>query len=57
VGQVYITTGLDLPAHNARRDAEGLVSVVRRALDAWTEKMENPEKMGQEFASPVLLAR
>jgi hypothetical protein len=37
VGQVYITTGLGLPAHNARRDAGGLLSVVRRALDAWTE--------------------
>ncbi len=30
VGQVYIRTGLGLPAHNARRDAEGLLEVVRR---------------------------
>ena len=37
VGQVYITTGLGLPAHNARRDAGGLLSVVRAALDQWTE--------------------
>src|SRR5919109_5521560 len=32
VGQVYIATGLGLPAHNARRDAAGLVGVVRKAL-------------------------
>ena len=30
VGQVYIQTGLGLPAHNARRDAAGLLEVVRR---------------------------
>jgi hypothetical protein len=34
VGQVYITASLGLPAHNARRDAVGLVAVVRKALDA-----------------------
>ncbi len=33
VGQVYIQTGLGLPAHNARRDAEGLLGVVRQALE------------------------
>jgi len=36
VGQNYITAALGLPAHNARRDAAGLVSVVRKALDGWT---------------------
>jgi len=35
VGQVYITTGLGLPAHNARRDTVGLLAVVRNALDAY----------------------
>jgi hypothetical protein len=35
VGQVYITTGLGLPAHNARRDAPALVATVRASLDAW----------------------
>jgi hypothetical protein len=35
VGQVYITTGLGLPAHNARRDAAGLLGVVRQALESW----------------------
>jgi hypothetical protein len=34
VGNVYITASLGLPAHNARRDADGLVRAVRRALDA-----------------------
>lgn len=35
VGQVYITTGLGLPAHNARRDAAGLLEVVRASLGEW----------------------
>ena len=38
VGQVYITTGLGLPAHNARRDAAGLLGVVVAALDEWRNK-------------------
>jgi hypothetical protein len=42
VGQVYIQTGLGLPAHNARRDAAGLLSVVREALEAWREGHESP---------------
>jgi hypothetical protein len=44
VGQVYIQTGLGLPAHNARRDAAGLLAVVRVALDEWAEKTERTEK-------------
>jgi hypothetical protein len=38
VGQVYITGGLGLPAHNARRDAAGLLTVVRGALAEWSER-------------------
>ena len=38
VGQSYIQSELGLPAHNARRDAAGLVGVVRKALAAWAEK-------------------
>lgn len=37
VGQVYVQTGLGLPAHNARRDAPGLLAVVRESLDKWAE--------------------
>ncbi|HEU5303988.1 MAG TPA: hypothetical protein VFU40_05035 [Gemmatimonadales bacterium] len=44
VGQVYIQTGLGLPAHNARRDASGLLSVVRRSLESWTEKAERTKR-------------
>ena len=44
VGQVYITTILGLPAHNARRDANGLLTVVRQAIAAWTEKTETTER-------------
>ncbi len=35
VGQVYITAELGLAAHNARRDAEGLVNAVQAAVAAW----------------------
>jgi hypothetical protein len=35
VGKNYVTAELGLPAHNARRDAAGLVQVVRTALDGW----------------------
>ena len=41
VGQVYIQTGLGLPAHNARRDASGLLSVVRRSLEEWVTSRES----------------
>ncbi len=35
VGRDYITASLGLPAHNARRDAEGMVDRVRDALESW----------------------
>lgn len=35
VGRDYITATLGLPAHNARRDAEGMVDRVRGALELW----------------------
>ena len=35
VGRDYVTAELQLPAHNALRDAEGLVEVVRSAIVAW----------------------
>jgi len=38
VGQVYITGGLGLPAHNARRDAAGLLGAVRSALAEWSDR-------------------
>jgi len=41
VGQVYIQTGLSLPAHNARRDAARLLAVVRTALDKWHDGRES----------------
>jgi hypothetical protein len=53
VGQVYIQTGLGLPAHNARRDASGLLAVVRAALDNWTEKTERTEKTEGSGSSQV----
>lgn len=36
VGRDYVVARLGLPAHNALRDAEGLVAVVRRAVERWT---------------------
>ena len=41
VGQVYITGGLGLPAHNARRDPAGLVAAVRSSMADWAEKSES----------------
>jgi len=41
VGLVYIQSGLGLPAHNARRDASGLVGVVRESLDRWVGSRES----------------
>jgi hypothetical protein len=38
VGRRYIDQQLDLPAHNARRDAEGLVLRVREAIDRWKSR-------------------
>ncbi len=35
VGRDYIAAQLQLPAHNARRDAEGLIQAVHAALEAW----------------------
>ncbi len=41
VGLVYIQSGLGLPAHNARRDAAGLLEVVRTALNGWSQSHES----------------
>lgn len=41
VGLVYIQSGLGLPAHNARRDAAGLLSIVRKSLDGWVASHES----------------
>jgi nicotinamide mononucleotide (NMN) deamidase PncC len=41
VGLVYITGSLGLPAHNARRDAAGLVGAVRSSLGEWSERSES----------------
>jgi hypothetical protein len=35
VGRDYITAELGLAAHNARRDADGLVERVRYAVESW----------------------
>jgi hypothetical protein len=40
VGQVYIQGALGLPAHNAMRDASGLLLVVRTSLEEWTMRQE-----------------
>jgi len=52
VGQVYIQSSLGLPAHNARRDAAGLLGVVRASLDAWVEgQASRVEGLGSTKAS------
>jgi hypothetical protein len=55
VGQVYIQSGLGLPAHNARKDAAGLVAVVRKALDGWRQSHESrvTSPHSSEIVSPA----
>jgi hypothetical protein len=53
VGLVYIQTGLGLQAHNARRDAAGLLEVVHKALNDWTSReseVRSPDS--SDIASP-----
>ncbi|HEY0351289.1 MAG TPA: hypothetical protein VGC48_04155, partial [Gemmatimonadales bacterium] len=52
VGLSYILTGLGLPAHNARRDASGLVEVVRKALDVW----RNDSRLATQSSSGGVLS-
>src|SRR5574338_1650732 len=40
VGRSYIRASLGLPAHNARRDPDGLLASVRSSLDAWLDARE-----------------
>jgi hypothetical protein len=40
VGITYVQAELGLAAHNARRDADGLVGAVRSALDEWARRGE-----------------
>ena len=49
VGITYVQAELGLAAHNARRDADGLVGAVRNALDEWARTGEN----GRERATAV----
>jgi hypothetical protein len=51
VGLLYITTGLGLPAHNARRDAAGLLGVVQASLAAWAERAETAERAERKTAN------
>jgi hypothetical protein len=44
VGLAYIRSELGVPAHNARRDAQGLVELVRAAVAEWSA----PTTAGQE---------
>jgi nicotinamide mononucleotide (NMN) deamidase PncC len=56
VGQVYITAGLGLPAHNARRDAAGLLAAVRRAIDLWQAGAASPTGAAQRPATAAAIA-
>jgi len=47
VGLVYIQSELGLAAHNARRDAAGLLSVVRKSLEEWVKSQESRVKTEQ----------
>ena len=53
VGQIYITGGLGLPAHNARRDAAGLLAVVRKSIEEWrgSAAVELRESAGYQLSA------
>ena len=57
VGITYVQAGLGLAAHNARRDADGLVSVVARAVEHWKSAIRYPLSAvaGTERSSPALV--
>jgi hypothetical protein len=42
VGSTYITASLGLPAHNARRDAAGLLARVEESIAAWRARRGVP---------------
>ena len=44
VGQLYVKAQLGLPAHNARRDAAGLLAVVKLELERWVGKADTPDR-------------
>jgi hypothetical protein len=55
VGITYVQAELGLAAHNARRDADGLVAAVRNALDEWARTGENGREPSQaDVGAPVL---
>jgi hypothetical protein len=62
VGQHYIQSGLGLPAHNARRDAPGLLKVVRKAIDDWvtssqsSDASQTPLWIGESFRTTQVTA-
>src|SRR5918993_3201423 len=62
VGQHYIQSALGLPAHNARRDAAGLLKVVRKAIDDWvisrqsSDASQTPVWIGESFRTPQVTA-
>ncbi len=57
VGQVYITGSLGLPAHNALRDAAGLLGAVRHSLDRWTWEVPVPSLADTAFHPQVPAVR
>ncbi|HUF36608.1 MAG TPA: hypothetical protein VMN37_11705 [Gemmatimonadales bacterium] len=56
VGQVYITAGLGLPAHNARRDAAGLLARVQESLTVWGRHQGLADTVERALPPPALAA-
>ncbi len=53
VGRDYVNAELRLPAHNALRDADGLVQVVRAALDRWERTDAPTAGQARAHAAPL----
>jgi hypothetical protein len=54
VGITYVQAELGLAAHNARRDAGGLVAVTMKALAEWAGRGEHGREQASKEATPLL---
>jgi hypothetical protein len=53
---VYITGSLGLPAHNARRDAAGLLGAVQAAMTEWADPTDGLERTATLAADRAALS-
>ncbi len=57
VGRDYVKAELQIPAHNALRDAEGLVGVVRDALEARAQATNDSHQTSESSLQSAVVSR